>query len=43
MQISVGGTQSLFLNKGIVYVGGIWIADGTFKVNIINKRPRNYI
>ena len=28
MQISFGGTLSLFLNKGIVYVGGILIADG---------------
>ena len=28
MQISFGGTQSLFLNKVIVYVGGILIADG---------------
>ena len=28
MQISFGGTQSLFLNKAIVYVGGILIVDG---------------
>ena len=28
MQISFGGTQSLFLNKAIVYVAGILIVDG---------------
>ena len=28
MQISFGGTQSLFLNKAIVYVRGMLIVDG---------------
>ena len=28
MQISFGETQSLFLNKAIVYVGGILIVGG---------------
>ena len=28
MQISFRGTQSSFLNKSIVYVGGILIVDG---------------
>ena len=33
MQISFRGTQSSFLNKAIVYVGGILIVDGRINVN----------